>query len=152
GVSEEWLARSDRQSALTLLMRGSAHIATQDRLLKEEEARAGVPLSPPSSWLIERGRREYAMASEIVVLSSCGKRTFEDEGVSAARLAVLPLGVNVAAFRPSASALGERARRILSGKPLNVLYVGALSYQKGLFDLARVIETLPDSRFRFTLV
>jgi glycosyltransferase involved in cell wall biosynthesis len=152
GVSEEWLARSDRRSALTLLMRGSAHIATQDRLLREEEARAGVPLSRPSSWMIERERREYAMANDIVVLSSFAKRTFEDEGVSTSRLAVLPLGVDVAAFRPSASALDERARRILSGKPLNVLYVGTLSYQKGLFDLARVIETLPDSRFRFTLV
>jgi glycosyltransferase involved in cell wall biosynthesis len=125
---------------------------TQDRLLQEEEARAGVPLSRPSPWMIERERREYAMANDIVVLSSFARRTFEEEGVSPSKLAVLPLGVDVAAFRPSANAIDERERRILSGKPLNVLYVGALSYQKGLFDLARVIETLPGSRFRFTLV
>jgi glycosyltransferase involved in cell wall biosynthesis len=102
--------------------------------------------------MIARERREYAMANDIVVLSSFAKRTFEEEGVAASKLAVLPLGVDVGAFRPSARALDDRAERILSGNPLNVLYVGALSYQKGLFDLARVIGRLADARFRFTLV
>jgi glycosyltransferase involved in cell wall biosynthesis len=152
GISEELLERSSRRAALTLLMRGSAHIATQSRLLQEEEARAGVPLDRPSRWMIEREQREYTLTDDIVVLSTFAKRTFEQEGVASNKVAVLPLGVDVRRFRPAPDAIERRERRIRSGETLNVLYVGALSYQKGLLDLARVIEALPSGRFRFTLV
>ena len=151
GVSEELLTSHSR-TGLTLLMRGSAHIATQSRLLREEAARTGVALDQPSAWMIDRELREYALADRIVVLSTFARETFEQEGVPADKLSTLPLGVDVGAFRPSAEVVAERQRRILSGAPLQVLYVGALSYQKGLFDLGRIVEALDGDRFRFTLV
>jgi glycosyltransferase involved in cell wall biosynthesis len=151
GVSEELLTMRPRKG-LTLLMRGSAHIATQSRLLREEATRTGVALDQPSAWMIERELREYALADRIVVLSTFARETFEQEGVPADKLSTLPLGVDVGAFRPSAEVVAERQRRILSGAPLQVLYVGALSYQKGLFDLGRVVDALSGDNFRFTLV
>jgi glycosyltransferase involved in cell wall biosynthesis len=152
GVSEELLASARCGAGLTLLMRGSAHIATQSRLLREEAVRANVPLDRPSAWMIDRERREYALADRIVVLSSFARRSFEEEGVPAQKLSTLPLGVDVRAFRPSPEVVADRRRRMLAGEPLQVLFVGALSYQKGLFDLGRVVEALSGPSFRFTLV
>jgi len=151
GVSEELLAPS-RRRGVALLMRGSAHIAVQSRLLEEEEGRADVRLDRPSAWMIGREVREYALADEIVVLSTFAKRTFEEQGVPSSKLAILPLGVDVQSFRPSPDAIARRQHRVRAGHPLNVLYVGALSYQKGLFDLARVVEALSGEPFRFVLV
>jgi len=152
GVSEELLTRGSGGGARTLLMRGSAHIAEQSRLLIEEEARAGVPLDRPSRWMIEREQREYRLADRIVVLSSFARRTFEAAGVPADKLDVLPLGVDVRAFRPSAEALEARQRRVRAGEPLTVLYVGAVSFQKGALDLSAAIATLGARGCRFVLV
>jgi glycosyltransferase involved in cell wall biosynthesis len=151
GVSEEILSVADRRS-LTLLMRGSAHIAEQSRLLRDEETRAGVALDRPSGWMIARELREYALADHIVVLSTFSRTTFQGEGIRDDRISVLPLGVDVAAFRPSADVTEARKRRILAGEPLRVLYVGSVSYQKGLVDLAATIDALDGEPFRFVLV
>lgn len=152
GVSEELLSSECSQAALTLLMRGSAHVAEQSRLLCEEETRAGVPLDRPSPWMIERELREYNLADRIVVLSSFAKRTFEAEGVPGSKLQLLPLGVDVRAFRPTSEAIERRQRRLRTGEPIKVLYVGALSYRKGLFDLAAAVKAVAGEPFRFVLV
>lgn len=152
GVSEEILHSPAAKRALTLLMRGSSHVATQRRLLDEEVARVSVPLDRPSDWMVARETREYALADQINVLSTFSRRSFEEQGVCSTRVSLLPLGVQVDVFRPSASAVEERRRRILEGKPLRVLYVGAVSYRKGFLDLARVIDLLPSDKFEFTIV
>jgi glycosyltransferase involved in cell wall biosynthesis len=151
GVSEEILSVADRRS-LTLLMRGSAHIAEQSRLLRDEETRAGVALDRPSGWMIARELREYALADHIVVLSTFSRTSFQGEGIRDDKISVLPLGVDVAAFRPSADVIEARKRRILAGEPLRVLYVGSVSYQKGLVDLAATIDALDGEPFHFVLV
>ena len=152
GVSAELLASPRNREARTMLMRGSAHVLVQHELLGEEEMRTSVPLDRPSSWLIERECREYALADEIVVLSSFARRSFETAGVPASKLRLLPLGVDVRAFRPTHEVIERRQRRMRSGEPLKVLYVGALSYRKGLVDLAATAEALTQEPFRFVLV
>jgi glycosyltransferase involved in cell wall biosynthesis len=152
GVSEEILRSASARHALTLLMRGSSHVVTQRRLLDEESARSARPLDRPSDWMIARETREYELADRINVLSTFSKRSFEDEGMAPGRLALLPLGVNVGVFRPSAAVEESRRQRILSGAPLRVLYVGLLSFRKGLLDLARAIEHVAGGNFHFTLV
>jgi glycosyltransferase involved in cell wall biosynthesis len=67
-------------------------------------------------------------------------------------VSVLPLGVDVAQFRPSQTQAEARIARILAGGALRVLFVGTLSARKGLRDLlavARACEGLP---IEFTLV
>jgi glycosyltransferase involved in cell wall biosynthesis len=152
GVSEELLSASRMRSAVTLLMRGSAHIGAQDDLLREEEARSGEPVNRPSAWMVERELREYRLADQIVVLSSFARRTFLERGFDAGRVSTLPLGVDASAFQASQAARGARVQRILGGEPLRVLYVGALSFRKGLLDLVRAAQALQNERVRFTLV
>jgi glycosyltransferase involved in cell wall biosynthesis len=144
GVSEELLASSSVRAHCRWLMRGSSHIAVQDRLLREEEQRARTRLDRPSAWMIARERREYALADRIVVLSTFARRSFEDEGVPADRLLTVPLGVEIDAFRVPPDAVGRRLQRICAGAPLRVLYAGALTLRKGLWDLATALERLDD--------
>jgi glycosyltransferase involved in cell wall biosynthesis len=152
GVSEEILQSPAAGQSLTLLMRGSSHIVTQRRLLDDESRRVGADLDRPGDWVVARECREYALADRIVVLSSFSARSFVSEGVPPERLDVLPLGVDVEAFRAAASVLERRQQRVRRGDPLTVLYVGALSYRKGLRDLMDVVRAPAARTMRFRLV
>jgi glycosyltransferase involved in cell wall biosynthesis len=152
GVSEEILLSVKGANGLTLFMRGSAHIRTQARLLEEEEHRTGVQQDRPSPWMVARELREYALADRVVVLSSFAYHTFIAEGLPADKLCILPLGARVQFFRPRREIIEARCRRIVAGEPLRVLYVGAVSFQKGMWDLRRVISELDKERFRFCAV
>jgi glycosyltransferase involved in cell wall biosynthesis len=152
GVAEEVLAEPRLRSARRVLMRGSAHIRVQHQLLVEEERRCGRRIDRPSAWMIRRELREYAASDRIAVLSSFAKESFEQEGVASDRLALLPLGVEPGAFAADTAAVEGRRLRLLDGGPLRVLYVGSLSFQKGLLDMARVIEDLAGPGIRFRLV
>jgi glycosyltransferase involved in cell wall biosynthesis len=153
GVAEEAFQSPDVDAGCRLLMRGSAHIDVQARLLGEEARRAGVTIEGPSDWMVARERREYALADHILVLSTFSRTSFEEAGVPAGRLSLLRLGVRVDDFRPRADIVAARQRRILAGEPLRVLYVGALSYQKGMLDVVETIRALAATGgFQFTLV
>jgi glycosyltransferase involved in cell wall biosynthesis len=156
GVAEEvleaWQALPRRP--LLALMRGSCHIHTQHQLLLEEERRAGLPLDRPSAWMQAREVREYAQADVICCLSRFAYNSFVAEGVPPGRLAITPLGVSAERFGASAGTMAERRRRIQAGERLRVLTVGTLSYQKGLWDYAQVVERmhgLCDFRFVGTI-
>lgn len=152
GVSEEHLTSGRVRRQLTLLARGSSHIDEQSRLLADEEVRAGVPIDRPSRWMRERETREYAAADAIGVLSSFARESFIRCGVPPERVAIIPPGVDTTAFAASAAMREARRRRILSGAPLRLLYVGALSYRKGLLDLAAAITRLDPARFELRVV
>jgi len=152
GISEELLRVPELASIPRLLMRGSAHIRAQARLLAEEEQRTGHPLDRPTPWMLAREEREYQLADQIIVLSSFAQATFVAEGVAPERVMLVPLGVDTAAFRPIAQIVEERCRRILSGAPLRVLYTGTLLFRKGMLDFASVVRELRDEAFCFRLV
>jgi len=152
GVAEEALCADRRAGALHLLMRGSSHIRTQRRLLEEEERRVGVSLDKPSPWMIAREEREYALADYIVVLSTFAYESFVAQGVPREKLRLLPLGANLEQFRPPPAVVEQRCRRIEAGEPLRVLYVGALSFQKGFWDLVAMVRRLDGQAFRFRFV
>jgi glycosyltransferase involved in cell wall biosynthesis len=151
GVSEEILHSALGERTPTLLMRGSSHIAFQRRLLDEESIRVSADLDRPSDWMVARERREYEHASRIAVLSTFAAQSFLDEGVPRARLSLLPLGVDVSAFRASPEAVAARCQRIRDGQRLTVLYAGTVSFRKGFWDLAEIIRTASASHFRFVL-
>ncbi|MGH9175174.1 MAG: glycosyltransferase family 4 protein, partial [Vicinamibacterales bacterium] len=151
GVSEELLTSPAARDALTLLMRGSTHIATQRRLLDEESARVSTVIDRPGDWTVAREEREYALVDHIAVLSTFALRSFVQEGLPPERVSVLPLGVDVDVFKATPAAVAARHRRILSGQPLRILYSGAVSYRKGLQDLASTITRLAAGNFKFTL-
>jgi glycosyltransferase involved in cell wall biosynthesis len=153
GVSEELLRATLPGRPLRLLMRGSAHIEVQDRLLAEEEARTGCPADRPSPWMMARETREYALADRIAVLSSFARQSFIDRGVAGQKVDVLALGVDTTAFRPAQDVIAQRQKRMAASAPLTVLYVGALSFQKGLWDLLQAAAAMRgQSEVRFVLV
>jgi glycosyltransferase involved in cell wall biosynthesis len=152
GVSEEIFQTLKEKPTVKLLMRGSAHIAYQARLLEEEEHRTAAVQDRPSRWMIARESREYSLTDKVVVLSSFASGTFLEEGFPREKLRLLPLGSDVKAFRPSSEIVEARCRRILSGQPLRVLYVGALSFQKGLWDMMNIVRTVSIEKVRFQFV
>ena len=135
-----------------LVVRGSAHIETQDELLRQEELRAKRGIERPARIIIERETREYELADKVVVLSTFAYKTFADRGVPEGKLERLPLGVNVDHFRASKEALEARLRRITGGAPLRVLWVGTASLRKGLLDYIETIKALAGPRFQFRFV
>lgn len=152
GVAEEALRALAGKPTLKLVMRGSAHIRAQAKLLEEEEERTGVPQEVPSAWMTAREEREYGIADGIVVLSTFAQQTFIAEGVPPEKLCLLPLGARLDAFRPSPAEVEARCQRILSGEPLRVLYVGTISFRKGMGDLATIVRQLYRTGFRFRCV
>jgi glycosyltransferase involved in cell wall biosynthesis len=152
GVSEEILQQEVCGDALKLVMRGSAHIHAQSRLLEQEERRAGCRMDRPGPWIMAREKREYGLADRIVVLSTFAYDTFVQEGFGRTKLRCLPLGASNSAFRPDRAVIEARCRRILSGDPLRVLYVGLVAPRKGLVDIASVIRSPKCKHFQFRLV
>jgi glycosyltransferase involved in cell wall biosynthesis len=150
GVAEE--ALRIKNTGLHLLVRGSAHIRMQDEILEEESARVGVKLERPTRWKIAREEREYELCDRILVLSRFAYASFINKGVPPEKLAFFPLGADTHAFRPTEETLERRCHRILSNLPLTVLFVGNLSFQKGLHDFARITRALNDGRFRFRVI
>jgi glycosyltransferase involved in cell wall biosynthesis len=152
GVSEELMLDPRVAHVPIWLMRGSAHIRSQAALLREEELRSGVRIDRPSDWMIAREEREYGLATTVRLASTYAYRTFVEHGFPQSHMTVLPLATNVRAFRPAAEVVEARARRIEQGAPLRVLYVGNVSYQKGMLDFAQVVEALDPARFSFRAV
>jgi glycosyltransferase involved in cell wall biosynthesis len=152
GVAEEVLRAVAGKAGYKFVMRGSAHIRTQARLLEEEEARIGIPQDRPSPWIIAREEREYALADAIVVLSTFSYNTFVAEGVPPERLLLLLSGARPDAFRPPLHIIEARCERILSGAPLQILNVGTFSFRKGMWDMAAVIRELDRKHFHFKFV
>jgi glycosyltransferase involved in cell wall biosynthesis len=152
GVSEELLRRGGPGARRTILMRGSAHIDEQDELLRDEEARTGTPLDRPGDWILARERREYDLVDRVLVLSTFAQKSFERHGFQADKIDVVPLGVDVRAFRPEPAAIDARCARLASGAPLRVLYVGTVGFRKGWWDLAHAMTTMAQDRVEFRIV
>jgi hypothetical protein len=150
GVSEELFQRVSSSCGLKSLVRGSAHIKVQSRLLEEEATRCGVSMDRPSAWMISREQREYELADVVFVLSSFARRSFVEQGYPADKLRLLALGSQLELFRPKPEVIEQRCERIMSGKPLHLLTVGSFSFRKGSLDLAQIARGAgPNFHFRF---
>ncbi|MGQ0561622.1 MAG: glycosyltransferase, partial [Gemmatimonadota bacterium] len=148
GIAEECFQSTN---SLKVLNRSSLHISIQHALLSEEAERVGRAIDRPSRWIIEREQREYRLADLIVVPSEAARRSFETAGFGTAQVVVVPLTAGLDFWRLQKQVVDERIRRITRGDRLRVLFVGALSFRKGLYDLASVVTVLSSRMdFRFT--
>jgi glycosyltransferase involved in cell wall biosynthesis len=156
GVTEEILGALEGKSVLRMMARGSSHINVQAKLLQEEEIRTGCRLDKPSAWRIGREKREYVKADCIVVLSSFCHSSFIEEGIAPQKLALMPTTARLSSFRPCQKTIEARKSRILSGQPLQVLFVGTVCYRKGLSDLITILKALNDGtkreKFQFRFI
>lgn len=138
GVAEEVFAR---RRGLKVLNRSSVHIAVQRELLESEAQRVGRQVEMPGRWIIEREEREYALADLILVPSEGARRSFAGKP-DEHKVHTVPLTATPHLWRPSPGVIAERLRRIEAGEPLRVLYVGAVTYRKGMYDLLSVARSL----------
>ncbi|MES2604940.1 MAG: glycosyltransferase family 4 protein [Pseudomonadota bacterium] len=148
GVALEVFSHAGAGSA-RLLMRGSAHIREQHRLLLEEEVRCGHRVEKPSEWMVAREEAEYAVSDRIVVLSGFAFESFRANGVPASKLALVPLGATLSGFRAPADVAAARMARVLAGEPLRILMVGSFSPRKGALDFITVAADSSLGDFRF---
>jgi glycosyltransferase involved in cell wall biosynthesis len=155
GVSEELFIATAEGNAVRTLLRGSAHIDEQDRILAAEEKRTGHRPYRPSEWMRARESREYALADIIMVLSPFAYDSFVAHGISEDKLRLLLLGTQRNLFRPNPDKIAKRRERIARGDRLRVLTVGTFSLRKGAFDLveiARATQEFAEFRFVGTVV
>lgn len=142
GVAEDIFSDPTWKNTSKFLLRASAHIEIQDSLLREEEARAGVPVERPSPWMKARELREYELADLVVVPSTFAYQTFIVRGFPAKKLRVLPLSADGRLFKASLEQIQTRCNRIRSGASLRVLTVSTFSFQKGALDLVSMAKQL----------
>jgi starch synthase len=123
--------------------RGSTHILEQQSILSEEHRLHGLipPRIDPRS--IERELIEYETSDLITVPSRFVQRTFVKRGVDSNKIVVVPYGANLTMFRPTVP------------KPVgtfDVLFVGALSFRKGIPYLLDAYAKVRHPRKRLTLI
>jgi glycosyltransferase involved in cell wall biosynthesis len=137
--------RSGRQArrlgARYVCDRGSTHIRVQDRLLREEHERWGLPYGGIDPRVIEGEEAEYAEADRITVPSGFNVRSFVAQGVPAAKLRRLPYGVDLSRFRPTAKPADGN---------LDLLFVGGMSLRKGVPYLLQAYQRLQHPRKTIT--
>lgn len=131
------MRRARALGAVTLVERSSAHPTLQTQILGTEYARHGIALPPVFRRLVAKQLREYEVADFVVVASEFVRRSMIENGVPAARLRRVHLGFDAQRFTP-----GERSDSVF-----RVLYVGAISLQKGIRYLLEAFRrlSLPNS-------
>jgi glycosyltransferase involved in cell wall biosynthesis len=126
------MRKAARLGAKTVVERASAHILTQHALMREEFEMHGQRF-PYADWPIERKHiQEYAEADHIVVCSEFVKRTMIERGISAEKMTVVYLGVDLSHFTPQPK----------QDDVFRVVFVGSLSFQKGTHYLLEAFSRL----------
>lgn len=132
----------EQYGALTVCDRGSSHVLYQDQILAEEYGRWGIPYSGIDRRIVERELREYEECDLIFVPSSFVHHSFLEKGVSGSKIARVPLGVDLSLFRPVPK----------EDDVFRVIYVGAMSLQKGIPYLLEALAPLRLPKFELWLI
>jgi glycosyltransferase involved in cell wall biosynthesis len=134
--------RAKQLGARTICERGSSHIVFQDRILREEHERWGIPYRPIDQRVIDQELAEYDLCDQINVPSTFAAATFRTQGVPERKVFKNPYGVSLGLFSP-------RPKR---DSVFRVLFVGALSIQKGLGYLFEAVRRLGSRSFEVWLI
>ena len=115
--------KAKSQGAGYVCDRGSSHIRFQDRILREEYQRQGVPFSGLDPRVIACEEAEYEAADLITVPSTFALDTFVACGVPRQKMRLVPYGVDLSTFYPCAQK---------SDNEFRVLFAGNVSVRKGV--------------------
>jgi alpha-maltose-1-phosphate synthase len=122
---------AQRRGAKYVCDRGSTHISSQNQLLREEHELWGRPFRGIDPRIMEQEMAEYATADCVTVPSSFNVRTFISQGVPAAKIKLLPYGVDLSRFNRTGTADASR---------FDILFAGNMSLRKGLQYLLRAYQ------------
>jgi glycosyltransferase involved in cell wall biosynthesis len=135
--------RARRSGATYICDRGSSHVRYQVRVLAEEYARWGCAADHVPTAAIEREEAEYAAADLILVPSEFAFRSFVEMGVAEDKLRKVVLAADVQRFHPVAEPDPDE---------FCVLYVGQISFRKGIPYLLEAFHGLRHPRKRLRLI
>jgi starch synthase len=143
GASLKTGLKAQGRGATYICDRGSSHIRYQSNILQEEYKRWGCPLEAGASPQIEREEAEYEAADYVLVPSEFSRRSFLEMGVPEKKLFKAVLAADTTRFYPVAT------------PPVNdftVLYVGQISFRKGLPYLLEAFARLRHPRKKLRLI
>jgi len=92
--------RAKETGAVTVVERGSSHIAYQTQILQDEHERWGLQFTATHPGVYERELKAYAEADHIAIPSLYVKRTFLEQGISEHKLIHVPYGTSLQEFYP----------------------------------------------------
>lgn len=110
----------------------NCHVRVQERIMREECSRLGLPLTGFPRGEVARRVREYELADAILCPSHFVKESFVTEGFPADRVHVVPYGI------PPPEVLAPAARDGV----FRVLYVGQIAPRKGVRYLLEAFARL----------
>ena len=123
--------------------RGSSHIRFWNEILIDEFQRWGQRYSPIPDRNVQREEEEYAQADMVTVPSGFACDTFVQMGCPRSKLKVVAYGADLARFSKVAEPAPDA---------FDVLYVGAVSFLKGIPYLLEAFQRLRHPRKRLTIV
>ncbi|HZQ44830.1 MAG TPA: glycosyltransferase [Acidobacteriaceae bacterium] len=130
-----------RSGGLFICDRGSTHQRFQEQMLADEFRRWGVDTPPSDPRDTRREEAIYQEADAITVPSTMAARSFVEMGVPAEKLHVIPYGVRLESFQPTAEPPPDT---------FDVLFAGAVGLRKGVPYLLEAFAQLrhPHKRLR----
>jgi glycosyltransferase involved in cell wall biosynthesis len=137
GSNLKTLQKAKELGAVTIVERGSSHMAYQTEVLKSEYERWGMRFNGTHPELCERELAAYDIADYISIPSLYVKQSFIDKGLSESRLIHVPYGTSLEAFYPVPK----------EDNTFRVIHCGALSLRKGVQYLLQAFYelNLPDA-------
>lgn len=135
GMSAHSLKVARQMGKKTILIRSSAHIEIQDKLLREEFAKINQEFSIPRQE-IAKELREYALADYINLPSSFALNTFLEKGFDPQKLFLNPLGVDFETFKQVESKVTT------DNNEFKVVFLGSLMLRKGVKYLIEAVHIL----------
>lgn len=135
--------KAKRQGMKYICDRGSSHIRYQEAILHEEFSRWNDNFSGIDSRIIAKEEAEYQTADIITVPSSFAYRSFREMGIPKSKLRKIPYGVNVRRFAKVMAPATDC---------FDVLFVGQVSFRKGVPDLLEAFGLLKHGKKRLRLV
>jgi starch synthase len=141
------LRKAKKLGAVTVLDQPVIHRTLWDRLEDEERRRVGLPAPKRPFWYrehIERKYKELECADYLFVGLEFVRKSFVEAGFPPERIFLIPYGTDVgASLRPV-----ERPRR----RMFNILFVGQISWYKGLHYLLDAYEKLRADNVSLTVI
>ena len=122
--------------------RGSSHIRYQDSILRDEYKRWGEFYPGIDKRIIEKEEAEYQAADLVTVPSTFAYQSFLERGFPNNKVCMVPYGVDTRHFEKVATPDSEH---------FNVLYVGQISFRKGIPYLLKAFNNLKHPKKRLFL-
>jgi glycosyltransferase involved in cell wall biosynthesis len=138
GGSLATLRRARRLGARIVVIANTPDPVGEAEIVAAEERRLGLPrrriTDATVTILARRTRKEFAQADLVIGNSEFTRRDLIEHGLSPAKVAAVPLGVDLASFSPG-------PRRARAGEA-RIVYVGSLQARKGVIHLVHAVERL----------